>query len=540
MRIKLLVIGIALAIGIGFAVYLVIDQGLYVAGSKTTAPAIPAHLADQASVHDSISVSNAFACDLYHQLARMDNAGNIFFSPYSIAGALTLLAEGAQGETVDQLGRAMHYPANLRQKGPEARLSPWDSGHINAGLAEFNRELCGVYRPSPTDIRVKIEALRNKVADTNKRIQDLGSRGNYQESDDLAVKAQSDADELNRLLSLVDQYELQVANTVWAEQTYPLNQIYIDKMHQLYGSATIIPADFIHDPESMRHRINNKIEEQTHGQIKGMLAKGSINKMTRLALINAIYFKGEWQEIFQKEQTKNNVFHLLNGTKSTVSMMQNTFESVGYAAFNGNGTLFQTPKQVAYEGIRNEKMLYPDNKGFMALELTYKGGGISMIVLLPRSNSGFATLEKNLTLKNAEKWIGALQKREVEVYLPKFSLRTSYELKQPLKSLGITRVFKNPRYPGGAELGAFCASQDPNRRLFITDALHNAYLEVNEEGTEAAAVTIFAPEAAAALPEMVPFTPVFRADKPFLFLIRHRKTNAILFMGRVVVPIVEE
>lgn len=540
MHMKLLVFGSALAIAVGIAVYLIysrlIVQGSSVPLSKVAnAQTIPAHLSDQAGVREAVSAGNAFACDLYQQLAGSEDGGNVFFSPYSIAGALTLVAEGARGETAEQLGRAMRYPANLRQKGPEARISPWDTERINTGMAEFNREISGTYRPVPVDIRITTEALRKKLAEANKRIQESDSRGNYQEGIDLAAKARADADELNRLLSQVDQYELRVANTLWAERTYPLNQNYVNKMKRLYGAAAVIAADFIHDPEGMRQKINHAIEEQTHGQIREMVAKGGINEATRLALVNAVYFKGEWEEIFRKEETRDHDFFLLNGTKRTVPMMHGTFESVGYAAFKGNGTPFDTPQEVADDDVGNEKKLYPDAMGFLVLELTYKGGEISMVILVPRSINGFTALNKKLTLESIEKWIGSLRKREVEVFLPKFTLKTSYDLKRPLQSLGIVRMFKDPRFSGGAELGALCAGDDPDHRLFITDALHNACLEVNEEGTVAAAVTFFG-AAAAAAPDIVPFTPVFRADKPFLFLIRHKKTNAILFIGRMARP----
>jgi len=540
MRVKLTVIGSALAIAIGFVVFLVIDYGVPKTQSKEAAgQAIPAHLADQASVRDAVSASNSFACDMYHQLEHTDEDENLFFSPYSIASALSLVAEGAQGETANQLGSAMHYPANLRRVGAEAHLFPWDTGRINAGMAEFSREISGLYHPLPTDIRLKIETLHKKLDETNKRIEELNSKGECRQCDSLAEKAQAYADELNLLLSQVDQYELHVANTVWAEQTYPLNQKYISRMSQLYGPSSINPADFKHDPEGMRHRMNSKIEEQTRGQIKNMLSQGRITASTRFALVNAIYFKGVWQEVFQKEETKNGDFHQLNGVKSTVPMMHTTFESVSYAAFNGNGTLFNTPQEVSYKDVDNEKKLYPDKQGFSVLELPYEGKEISMIIIVPRSIDGFASLNKKLTPNNIEKWIGSIKQRKVEVYLPKFTLKTNYELQQPLQRLGITRLFKDPRFSGGAELGALSASQNPNRRLYISEALHSACLEVNEEGTTAAAVTFLEGPVATDIPEMLPFIPVFRADQSFLFLIRHKKTNAIIFMGRVVKPAVK-
>jgi serpin B len=535
MRLKLLVIFVALTIAIGLVFYLVVQGFPKTKSTVVPDQAVPLHLAGQASMRDAVIVNNAFACDLYHQLAEVDDARNIFLSPYSIASALTLVAEGAQGETAEQLGSAMHYPTKLRVKGPEAGLLPWDIGHVNAGMAELNRELSGAHVSLPVDIRIKIDALRNKLAETNLRIQDLYKREKYEEYSILAAKAQANADELNRLLSKVDQYQLEVANTVWIEQTYPLNQNYVNKINKLYGPGTIFSADFINYPESMRQKINLKIEEQTHGQIKEMLSKGSVSALARIAIVNAIYFKGKWQEVFQKENTKYNNFFLLNGTKSTVPIMQERFASVGYAAFNGNGTFFDTPYKIAYAGIWNEKKLYPDKNGFIAIELPYKGEEISMIVVVPRSIGGFNSLEKKLTVKNVEKWVGSLKKREVEVYLPKFTVKTSYELKKPLQHLGIVRAFKDPRFTGGAELGTLSYSEDPEHRLFVTEVFHKTCLEVNEEGTVAAAVT-YIEEAAASVPETISFIPVFRADKPFLFLIRHKKTNATLFIGRMAEP----
>ena len=196
-----------------------------------------------------------------------------------------------------------------------------------------------------------------------------------------------------------------------------------------------------------------------------------------------------------------------------------------YAAFNADGTLFDTPLRIPFDV--HEARFYPDAQGFTMLEMPYKGRGLSMVVLVPQAADGPSALEKSLTAANLQTWIGKLQKRKTNVFLPRFKLETNYEMKGTLQALGMTRAFNR----GEAEFEGMCASADPNLKLFIDTVIHKAFVEVNEKGTEAAAATVIGMMGGSARPKDKPFTPTFRADKPFVFLIRDKATGSILFLG---------
>jgi serine protease inhibitor len=216
-------------------------------------------------------------------------------------------------------------------------------------------------------------------------------------------------------------------------------------------------------------------------------------------------------------------------------MRKGDMGSVRYAAFRGDGTFFDTPARVPL-GAVDEKTVYPDERGFTVLELPYKGGEVSMLVLLPRSAGGLEALEKQLTAENLGAWVGKLRQRSVHVYLPKFRVETKYDLGQALQGMGMERAFKDPRAADGAQFDGMSQSQDPSQKLYVSKVLHKAFVEVNEKGTEAAAATAVMMPKAEAAPQSVPFTPTFRADRPFLFLVRDRQSGSVLFLGRVLNP----
>jgi serine protease inhibitor len=170
------------------------------------------------------------------------------------------------------------------------------------------------------------------------------------------------------------------------------------------------------------------------------------------------------------------------------------------------------------------------------LELPYKGGEVSMVVLLPRSAGGLEALEKKLTADNLGAWVGKLRQRGTHVYLPKFRVETKYDLGRTLQGMGMERAFQDPRQPGGAQFDGMSESQDPAQKLHVSKVLHKAFVEVSEKGTEAAAATAVMMPKAEAAPASVPFTPTFKADRPFLFLVRDRQSGSVLFLGRVVNP----
>jgi serine protease inhibitor len=204
-----------------------------------------------------------------------------------------------------------------------------------------------------------------------------------------------------------------------------------------------------------------------------------------------------------------------------------------YAAFNGDGSFFDTPSQIQRDQLEG---LYPDKKGFTILELPYKGDEISMVVIAPTSIQGLASVENKVTADDLTSWLNKLKKRETHVFIPKFKMETDYDLKTILQNLGMKRAFIDPRFFNGADFRGINNSSNPMLRLFISEILHKAFVEVDEKGTEAAAATIIMTSQIKGVSKTIPFIPVFRADRPFLFLIRDMNTGSILFMGRVVNP----
>jgi serine protease inhibitor len=254
----------------------------------------------------------------------------------------------------------------------------------------------------------------------------------------------------------------------------------------------------------------------------------------RLILTNAIYFKGEWSQVFDAGQTREEDFFTGRQGKARVPLMHHGSLGAGYAAFNGDGTAFATPRDVPAVGKLPQ--VYPGDDGFTLLELPYKGDELSMVLIAPRSADGLAGVEKLVT---GERWPALLKSvvsRAVDTYVPRFKLDKSFEASAALQALGMVRPFALPG-PGGAQFDGMCASDDPEFKLSIGKVLHAAQVEVTEKGTEAAAATAVIGRAPPGpIPETVPFTPVFRADRPFLFLIRDKISGTILFIGRVTNP----
>jgi serpin B len=221
-----------------------------------------------------------------------------------------------------------------------------------------------------------------------------------------------------------------------------------------------------------------------------------LNRLTRLVLTNAIYFKGNWASQFKKDRTKNAPFTLSGGERVDVPMMNQTAE------FN-----------------------YMETEDFQGLELPYVDDELSMIIFLPKESDGLNKLEKTLTLENLSNWLIRLRKRKVIVSVPKFKMTSQFRLAEVLKSMGMTDAF----VPDVADFSGMNGKKD----LYIFAVIHKAYVDVNEEGTEAAAATGVVVGITSVMPGRIP---VFRADHPFLFLIRDNHSGSILFIGRVMNP----
>jgi serine protease inhibitor len=416
------------------------------------------------------AAKTAFALDVYRQLAAASPGKNLFFAPGSIYGALAMTAEGARGETAFQMGKVLRLPESLRNRGADTGLVPWRLEPVHAGLAALNRG--------------------------------LGAKG--------------------------PGHEVSVANAVWVDNRTRLLRPFLDTITRHYGGG-VYGVDFRNDPAGAFRQINAWAERMTRGRIKNVISPEG--PRTRLVLANAIYFKGEWAEKFRTHETTHEDFHLSGRAKARVQTMgQASMESVRYAAFNGDGTLFVTPSH--YPDGAREEQLYPDPRGLTVLEMPYRGDELSMVLIVPRSADGLPALERALTADQLASWLGCLVQRKAHVYVPKFRLETSYDLRRPLEGLGMTRAFSED----GAEFEGMAVT-DSREKLFVGRVVQKAFVEVNEQGTEAAAVTaVEMAVSLAAAPVALPFTPTFKADRPFLFLIRDRRSGAVLFLGRVTDP----
>lgn len=298
-----------------------------------------------------------------------------------------------------------------------------------------------------------------------------------------------------------DPYVLNLANALWAQEGFSFSKEYLALVERYYdGKAKNV--DFKKNSENVRIQINSWIEGKTSGRIKDLIAPGMVNEMTRLILTNAIYFKGRWSVPFDKDFTKETDFQV-NAVKTIkVSMMRPTDDSFNYA----------------------------EAEDFQMLEIPYLGNSLSMIVLLPK-NRDLLKIEESLVLEKFQKWQGLLRKTEVDLFLPKFKFETKYFMAKTLEKMGMATAFSMPEdYGGKADFSGMTGKKD----LFVGEVIHQAFVEVNEEGTEAAAATAIVAPTGAAFNERR--RTIFKVDHPFIFLIQEKKTGLILFIGRVIDP----
>ncbi len=294
-----------------------------------------------------------------------------------------------------------------------------------------------------------------------------------------------------------DGYQLSVANALWAQQGYTFLDNFLKLLKSDYG-AGLNQLDFKGATEEARLKINRWVEQKTQDKIKDLLQPGALRPTTRLVLTNAIYFKGDWQTPFDKAQTKNEDFYLSPGKTTAAPLMH---RAGGFSYFDG-GT-------------------------FQALEMPYKNKQLSMIVLLPKDRSGLPALEQSLTAANTQQWLSQLAPvPKVIVTIPKFKSTQQFELSTTLSAMGMPEAFA-----GNADFSGMTGHRD----FAISAVIHKAYVDVNEEGTEAAAATAVTMMAMAMrAPQQAP--PIFRADHPFVFMIRDNRSASILFMGRMADP----
>jgi serpin B len=374
---------------------------------------------------------------------------------------------------------ALELYGKLREKEGNLFLSPYS---ISTALA-----LTFTGARGRTESQMA-EVLHFPVGTANKRKSNLLS--NRRQFADMFGKVISNLNERGK----EGGYELSVANALWPQKGYDFLDEFIEIIKTNYDGR-LNEVDFITATEEARRTINAWVEEKTNDKIKELIKPGVLDSMTRLVLTNAIYFKGNWARQFEEEKTRNAPFTLVSGEKVDVPMMYQTAE------FN-----------------------YMEDESVQVLELPYVDEELSLIILLPKDSNGLGGLEKKFNEENLSEWLGGLHKLKVIVSIPKFKMTSQFSLAAVLKSMGMVEAFTD---------AADFAGMNGNRDLSISAVIHKAYVDINEEGTEAAAATGVTMRLTSVGPTP---TPVFRADHPFLFLIRDNHTDSILFIGRQMNP----
>ncbi|MBZ5575589.1 MAG: serpin family protein [Acidobacteriia bacterium] len=285
------------------------------------------------------------------------------------------------------------------------------------------------------------------------------------------------------------------ANALWVQSGFHLEPDFLRTAENVYG-APLKQLDFAENTESARATINSWTDQRTKGKIHQLFGPGSLDRTARVVLTSAVYFYGKWERPFREAETRPAPFKLDGrGTVETQFMHQTA--SYGYA---------ETPTA-------------------QILEMRYAGTGLAWDVVLPKTEDGLSDVEKSLGPDDLAAWLGSLEKRTVEVSFPKFRAESGFSLREMLSRMGMAGAFS-----GSADF----SGMDGRRDLALSDVVHKAFVDVSEEGTEAAAAT----GATAVLVSAViaPTRTVFRADHPFLFVIRDPESGLILFAGRLVNP----
>jgi serpin B len=291
--------------------------------------------------------------------------------------------------------------------------------------------------------------------------------------------------------------QIDIANSLFGQQGFPYRQEFLALLSKEYA-APLQTVDFAGHPRESAEKINHWAAEQTHDRIKQTIDPSSLLPSTRLVLVNAVYFKADWIEKFEKRATSDKPFFVDGKDSANVSTMQQTH------GFN-----------------------YFQNDSMQMMEMPYVGG-CSMLVLLPRAHDGLPALENSLTADSFDTWLKQMQPQLLRVDLPRFQIEGSFQMKGPLAELGMTDAFD----PHKADFSDITTAQ----KLVIDQVIHKTFIKLDEAGTEAAAVTAVTAVAASVMRQKPPEPIVFQADHPFLYVLRHQATGTILFMGRITNP----
>ncbi|XP_029423031.1 serpin B10 isoform X2 [Nannospalax galili] len=299
------------------------------------------------------------------------------------------------------------------------------------------------------------------------------------------------------ILMPASSYILKTANRLYGEKTYPFHNKYLEDVETYFG-AKLQSVNFTEAPDQIRMEINSWVESQTEGKIPNLLPDDAVDSKTRMVLVNALYFKGTWEHQFLVQNTTERPFRINKTTSKPVQMMS-----------------------------MKEKLqiFHIEELQTIGLQLYYQNRDLSLLILLPEDVEGLEQLEKAITYEKLNEWTreDMMDLFEVQLYLPKFKLKESYDLKTTLSSMGMTDAFIQNK--------ADFSNMSLGRNLYLSNVFHKAFVEINEEGTEAAAATGSEVGFRIKVPSIE-----FNVDHPFLFFIRHNKTNSFLFYGRFCSP----
>jgi serpin B len=303
----------------------------------------------------------------------------------------------------------------------------------------------------------------------------------------------SDYYNLINLKSNSKSVSLNNANSIWFEKDLKLNSEYLSTNKQYYNSSSNF-ADFKNNSEKSRLQINSWVEKNTNGKIKDLLSSSSIDNSTKLVLVNALYFKGDWKTKFKKENNTTGDFQVSKRSKLNTTFMNSKINS-----------------------------WYYEDKYAQIIEIPYSDRSTSLMIIIPKSFRKIKKLNKKFNYGYYQTYISNKQKKKIDLLIPKFKVLSEYNLVKNLKKLGIKDAFA-----GNADFSGICS----NEHLFISDAIHKAIIEIDENGTEAAAATAVVMRKTSILLDSVKVT----IDKPFIYILRNNENNCIYFMGKVFNP----
>lgn len=381
-----------------------------------------------------IKAVNGFSFGLYKELLKNAGNNNLFYSPYSIASALSMTYSGARGQTEKE----MEYVLGLSGK---------EAAHKANALLIRNLDKISEGLPPCPDCQGHSATP----------------------------------------------FALHVSNAIWSQKDYKFFPSFLDTLNNYY-SASVGQLDFASEPEKSRLVINEWVEQNTNRKIRDLLPPGSIDRMTSLVLTNAVYFNAAWLRPFEKSLTRDAPFILKDGTVKNVPMMTATDH---FSYFRG--------------------------EGFGAVELFYTGADTSMLILVPDSGR-FDEFEAALDLDQLGQISNNMYSARIKLVLPLFSFESAFSLADSLAGMGMATAFSDR---------ADFSGMDGSKNLYISNVLHKAFVKVDEEGTEAAAATaVLVSRMSIIMEEALELV----IDRPFLFFIREKANNAILFAGRIMDP----